>query len=157
MQNRENLTSVTHAVPMGRAPGEPTVGTSAEWPPCGLLSWCSTRTRMTRTSSSRAQRMERPLASMSASQCTQVSCPPSEPTVAAHPQGQTLKVQSFTKCSSLLGHQQAPTGDSPHTCGVCWKVFHRKWDLVYHHHTHPGEWLFGCYRWGKALVQSVMG
>lgn len=69
---------------------------------------------MTGTSGSRVPSTRRPSASASASRCTQVSCPSSAPTAAARPQGQTLQVRSFTKCSSLLGHQRAPTSDRPH-------------------------------------------
>lgn len=54
----------------------------------------------------------RPSASAWAARCTRVSRPPSAPTVAAYPQGQTLQVRPFTKCSSCLA-----TGGLPRVTG----------------------------------------
>lgn len=146
-----------------RSPGGESPRRAHIWHECGEASAWATELVQHQSAHDRDKRFacaeyRKAFSQHAASRCTQVSCLPSAPTAAAHPPGQTFQVGSFTKCSSLLGHQQALTGDRPHTCGICEKVFHRKWDLVHHHHhTHPGEQPFGCYRRGKALAQSIMG
>ncbi|XP_019484415.1 PREDICTED: zinc finger protein 250-like [Hipposideros armiger] len=61
----------------------------------------------------------------------------------------------FTKRSSLLRHQRAPTGDRPHQCEMCGKAVRKKSYLVNHYRTLTGERPFKCYDCGKAFAQSM--